>query len=155
LGASDGCSNKMISKTDLHSEAEGRAVVLFDGVCNLCNGAVQFIIKRDSHDRFRFASLQSQAAEALLGTPVPSGEDPSSIIVLADGRSYDTSDAILRIARDLGPAWSWWGVFRIVPKTVRDGLYRFIARNRYRWFGKRDSCMIPTPELKAKFLKGG
>ncbi len=146
----------MNSDSNFIPEAEDRAVVLFDGVCNLCNGAVQFIIRRDRHDRFRFASLQSQAASQLLGTDAPpTGEDPSSIIVLADGRSYDTSDAILRITQDLGPAWSWLRIFKVIPKGLRDALYRFVARNRYRWLGKRDYCMVPTPELKAKFLKNG
>lgn len=129
-------------------------IVLFDGVCNLCSGSVQFMLKRDRHEHFRYASLQSDAGKALLrehGVAVPEG-DPSSIVVIDDGRVFDRSSAALRVARHLGMPWVMMGVFAIVPRFVRDVVYDFVARNRYQWFGKTDQCMVPTPELRARFL---
>ena len=127
-------------------------VVLFDGVCNLCNGSVQFIIKRDKKRVFRYATLQSAFARNLLkerGEPVPNIE--SVILVSPDGVYY-RSDASLRIAQNLSGIWPLLSVFRIVPRPLRDAIYNYIGRNRYRWFGKQESCMIPTPELIALFL---
>ena len=129
------------------------AVVLFDGVCNLCNGAVNFIIDRDPSVRFRFAALQSSQAEALLAplgrVPEP---DPQSFILVEEGRVYERSTAALRIARRLPGAWRLLYAFIVVPAPLRDVAYRFIARNRYRWFGKADTCRMPTPELRKRFL---
>jgi predicted DCC family thiol-disulfide oxidoreductase YuxK len=127
-------------------------LVLFDGVCNLCSGSVQFILKRDPEARFRFASLQSEVGQKI---QAEQGLDPgalSSVLLLEDGRLYRESDAALRIARNLPGAWKLLTVFRIVPSPIRDGLYRFIARNRYRWFGKSETCWLPTPELRGRFL---
>lgn len=128
-------------------------VVLFDGVCNLCNGAVNFIIDRDPSARFRFAALQSsQAAELLapLGR-VPEAE-PNSFILVEDGRLYERSTAALRVARRMGGAWRLFYAFILIPRPIRDAAYRFIAKNRYRWFGKAEACRMPTPELRARFL---
>lgn len=129
------------------------AVVLFDGVCNLCNGVVNFIIDRDPSARFRFAALQSTQAAALLA---PLGRvpevDPQSFILVEDGRVYERSSAALRVARKLPGAWKLFYAFVVVPTPIRDAVYRFIARNRYRWFGKADACRMPTPELRARFL---
>lgn len=135
-------------------------VVLFDGVCNLCNGAVNFIIDRDRSARFRFASLQSSAAKTLLQeravTPPAAGPDGIETVYLVDGDGvWDRSEAILRIASGLGWRWSWLGVFRLVPKVLRDGAYRWVARNRYSWFGRTEACRVPTPELRARFLPEG
>lgn len=137
-------------------------VLLFDGVCNLCNAGVLFIIKRDPRGRMRFAPLQSEAARRLLeeagAEPLPEAAvaDADSMIVIegppGDRRMYDRSAAALRIARALRWPWPLLGAFWIVPRPVRDWLYRLIARNRYRWFGRRDTCMMPTPELQARFL---
>jgi predicted DCC family thiol-disulfide oxidoreductase YuxK len=129
------------------------AVVLFDGVCNLCNGAVNFIIDRDPSARFRFAALQSSQAAALLAPlgRVPEVE-PTSFILVEDGHVYERSTAALRVARRLPGAWKLFYAFVVVPRPVRDVVYRFIARNRYRWFGKADACRMPTPELRARFL---
>lgn len=127
-------------------------VVLFDGVCNLCNGSVQFILKRDPQARFRFASLQSEAGRSLL---VEHGLDPdalSSVVVIEDGRVWQESSAALRIARHLPGAWKLLRVFIVIPRPLRDAVYRLIARNRYRWFGKSETCWLPTPELKGRFL---
>ncbi|QRK11617.1 thiol-disulfide oxidoreductase DCC family protein [Archangium violaceum] len=128
-------------------------VVLFDGVCNLCNGVVNFIIDRDPSARFRFAALQSTQAAVLLAPlgRVPEA-DPQSFILVEDGRVYERSSAALRVARKLPGAWKLFYVFVVVPTPLRDAVYRFIARNRYRWFGKADACRMPTPELRARFL---
>ena len=130
-------------------------VVFFDGVCNLCNGAVQFILDRDKREQFRFAPLQSEAAERMLvGDLATDREALDSIIVVEDGKVYERSDAALRIARRLGAPWpAAYYLFILVPRFLRDAVYKFIARNRYRWFGRSEQCRVPTPELRARFLK--
>jgi predicted DCC family thiol-disulfide oxidoreductase YuxK len=131
-----------------------RAIVLFDGVCNLCNGAVQFILDRDPAGRFSFASLQSERGRAILvehgGTP--SVGDPDTIYLVEDGRLFDRSTAALRIARQLSFPWWLAAAWLAVPRFLRDVVYRFIAENRYRWFGRTDECRVPTPELRARML---
>jgi predicted DCC family thiol-disulfide oxidoreductase YuxK len=134
-------------------DSRNHITVLFDGVCNLCNGTVQFIIKRDRAAIFRFASLQSDYAHALLRRLNLPADQLYSVIVIEDGIAYQKSDAALRIARRLPGFWRWLYIFRFIPKFIRDGLYNFIATNRYRFFGKKDHCMIPTPELKARFFE--
>ncbi len=127
------------------------AVILFDGVCSFCNGAVQFIIRRDRNAYFRFASLQSSAAQTLLAKQkLPPNID--SIVVLEKGRVHTESTAILRIAAGLDGLWKTAVIFWIIPRPLRDVMYRFVARHRYRWFGKRSECMIPTPEQRLRFL---
>lgn len=130
------------------------ATILFDGVCNLCNGFVQFVIQRDQAGQFRFAALQSEAGCQLLaahGLPAPT--TPDSVVLLAEGRTYTQSDAALGILRRLGGGWGLMAaVLRVLPRFVRDAAYRLVARNRYRWFGQQDACWLPTPELKARFL---
>jgi len=131
------------------------AIVLFDGVCNLCASSVRFIVERDPNGHFQFASLQSDFARSLLGkhgVAVPEG-DPESIVLVEGDHVYDHSTAALRIARKLSGPVKLLSIFRfLVPRFVRDAVYRFIAHNRYRWFGKSDICMMPTPALKARFL---
>lgn len=127
-------------------------VILFDGVCNLCNGAVQFIIKRDKHGVFRFAPLQSNFGQDQLRNAGLVFSSVETIILVEDGKFYQRSDAALRISKHLSGAWPLLYSFRILPRVIRDGVYNWVARNRYRFFGKRDECMIPTPELKARFL---
>ncbi len=127
------------------------SIVMFDGVCNLCNGAVRFIIHYDPHARFLFTALQSEpGAEMQRGFNIP--EDVDSIILIEGEHVYTHSTAALRIARGLVGLWPLLYVLILVPRPIRDVVYRFIARNRYRWFGKKDVCMIPTPALKARFL---
>ena len=130
-------------------------IVLFDGVCNLCDRSVQFILDRDPTGVFRFASLQSDTGRALL---VDHQIDPDALasIVVVDGETaYTRSDAALRIAKDLRFPWNaLWGL-RIVPRFLRDAVYELIARNRYRWFGTRESCRLPTPDVAARFLDVG
>ncbi len=133
---------------------QDKLIVLFDGVCNLCNRSVQFIIRHDRKGRFLFAALQSDAAQALLEqlhTPVPGS--PESIILVYNNRVYHYSDAVLQIARRLDGAWPLAYAGIVLPRFVRDPIYRFIARNRYRWFGRQESCMLPSPALKARFLE--
>jgi predicted DCC family thiol-disulfide oxidoreductase YuxK len=128
-------------------------VVLFDGVCNLCNSSVQFIIARDPSARFRFATLQSPTAQRLIEESGAGSPLPDSIVLLENGKLYTRSTAALRIARRLQFPWPLLYAWIVVPRLLRDVAYDWIARNRYRWFGKRDACMMPTPELRARFLK--
>ena len=129
-------------------------LVFFDGVCNLCNGTVQFILDRDKGSAFRFAQLQSEAAAKVLnerGVTIDK-EALDSVMLVEGDKVYQRSDAALRIARRLSFPWSLWYVFIIVPRFLRDAIYKLIARNRYRWFGKSETCRVPTPELRARFL---
>lgn len=128
------------------------SVILFDGVCNLCNGFVQFVIARDPGARFQFASLQSAAAARLLDNRRTTTQLPDSIVLVEGDRITTESAAALRILGALGFPWSVAGVFVLVPRPVRDLVYRWVARNRYRWFGRRDVCMMPTADLQARFL---
>ena len=128
--------------------------MLFDGVCNFCNASVQFIIDRDPTQRFRFAPLQSDVAKDLLrerGVTAPEG-DPDTIILIDGERVHMRSGAALRIARHLSGAWKVFAVFLVVPWFLRDLAYVVFAKNRYRLFGKSDTCRIPTPEFRARFL---
>ena len=136
------------------SDDNEHLVILFDGVCNLCNSFVNFVLDRDPQSRFQFAALQSPAAARLLtelGRPVPKPE-PDTIVLVQNGTVYERSTAALRVARRLSGAWKLLYVFIIVPRPLRDIVYRFVARNRYRWFGRKDVCRVPTPELRARFL---
>lgn len=127
-------------------------LVLFDGECNLCHGAVQFLLRRDRKATFRFASLQSAAGRAALARTTALGDVPDSIALVHAGRVWFRSAAALAIARRLGLPWSLLTVFWLVPYPLRDWLYDWIARNRHRWFGRRAACWVPTPELRARFV---
>ncbi len=132
---------------------KNKKIILFDGVCNLCNDAVIFIIKHDKNDQFRFASLQSDLGRQLLEERNIDPNYLDSIILIEPGIAwYEKSDAALEISRDLSGFYQGLKIFKILPKGFRDAVYNGIANNRYKWFGKKESCMIPTPELKAKFL---
>lgn len=136
----------MISKDD-------KKIILFDGVCNLCNSSIQFVIKHDKKNHYKFAALQSDVAKILLNER---GIDSSQIdsIVLIDPNTayYIKSSAALEIGKSFGGGWRLLSIFEWVPRPIRDWIYDLIAKNRYSWFGKQNDCMIPTPELKAKFL---
>lgn len=133
--------------------AENKKIILFDGVCNLCNSAVQFIIKHDKKDIFRFVALQSD-----LGKEICSyiGIDPKitdSIILYEPGIAYyHKSEAAFKIASQLGGFYGFLAIFNILPKRINDSIYDYIAENRYKWYGKKKQCMIPSAELKDKFL---
>jgi predicted DCC family thiol-disulfide oxidoreductase YuxK len=127
-------------------------IVLFDGVCNLCNGTVRFLIDHDPMARFRFAPLQSEVGRALQERH---HLDPDTLdtFVLVDGDgAHVRSDAVLGILCGLPSPWRWLRFLRVVPRPLRDALYRFVASRRYRWFGKRDECPVPTPEIRSRFL---
>lgn len=133
------------------SEA-GQAIVLFDGVCNFCNGTVNFIIRHDSRNRFRFAALQSETGRKLLRQYDLSSPGIDSVVLIENGEAFTHSTAALRIAGRLDGMWRIFSIFQFVPRSIRDFFYRLFARNRYRLFGKKEVCMMPTPEIKARFL---
>jgi predicted DCC family thiol-disulfide oxidoreductase YuxK len=128
-------------------------VILFDGVCNLCNHTVQFILKRDYQDQFKFASLQSDFGQQLLKDQGLNQTDFNSFIYLRSGELKQKSDAALFVVKDLKNMWQLLYVFILVPKPIRDFVYSFIAKNRYKVFGKRDSCMIPEKPYQNKFIE--
>ena len=128
------------------------AIILFDGVCNLCNGFVTFVIARDPGAHFRFAALSSDAAAGLLREAGITQPIPDTVVLVEEGRPYFRSDAPLRIARRLSFPWPLAYGFLIVPRFIRDNIYDVIAARRYRWFGRRDVCMVPTPGLRSRFL---
>ena len=128
-------------------------VLYFDGVCNLCNGVVQFFIRNDRKQIFRFASLQSKAGERALKTASAAGKEADSVILFMKGNYYVRSEAVLRALMALGGGWRLSGAALVIPGFIRDKVYDLIARKRYSCFGKRESCMIPTPELKARFVE--
>ncbi len=127
-------------------------VIYFDGVCNLCNGFVQFIIRNDPGRRFRFAALQSARGQTEREVLGDAPDQLGTVILRIGDRRYTESEAALQIARRLRFPWPLLYAGKIVPRFIRDPIYRWVARNRYRWFGQRDSCMIPTPELRGLFL---
>lgn len=128
------------------------SIILFDGVCNLCNNTINFIIRHDKNDIFKFAPLQSSVSDELLRSFPLSQNKLDSIVLLENGKKYTQSSAALRIAKKLSGGYPILYGLMIIPKFVRDWVYSIIAKNRYKWFGKKDSCMIPTPELREKFL---
>ncbi|MEJ0054181.1 MAG: thiol-disulfide oxidoreductase DCC family protein [Bacteroidota bacterium] len=130
-----------------------KSIILFDGVCNLCNGFVNFLILRDKQNKFQFGSLQSPKAQELLKQYQYSTNDLSTVLLLEDGKLYSQSTAVLKIVRRMDGAWPLLYGFIILPRPIRDFFYQLIAKNRYKLFGRKDACMIPTPELKAKFVE--
>jgi predicted DCC family thiol-disulfide oxidoreductase YuxK len=134
-------------------DTETTAIVLFDGVCHLCNSSVNFIIAHDRHRYFKFAPLQSTVGQELLGRHHLSTDTLDTFVLIEGGAAYTRSTAALRVARRLGGLWPLLYAGIVVPKPLRDLVYSFIARNRYRWFGKKESCMMPTPDVKERFLQ--
>lgn len=128
------------------------AVVLFDGVCNFCSGSVNFIIERDAENYFKFAPLQSKIGQQYLDKFGIDKAETDSVILIENEKAYTHSTAALKIAKRLPGVWSWFYGFIIVPKFVRDFFYKLFAKNRYRLFGKQDACMMPTPEIRQRFL---
>lgn len=127
-------------------------VILFDGVCNLCSGAVQFIIKRDRKDSFRFASLQSDFGQSLLRKFNLPADAFNSFILYKAGKIYTRSTGALLVAKQLSGAWPLLSFFMIIPPFIRNSFYNLIAGNRYKWFGQKEACWIPSSYLKNKFL---
>lgn len=129
-----------------------KPVLLFDGVCNLCNGIVQFVIKRDPKKKFLFTSLQSDAGQELLQQFGLRDLDLDSFVYVQHNQYYTKSTAALHVLKGLGRGWQLLYIFIMIPRPVRDKIYDWIAKNRYKWFGKKDQCMVPAPELKNRFL---
>ncbi len=127
-------------------------IILFDGVCNFCNSSVNFIIERDTENYFKFAPLQSELAEKLLEEHKIDKEKTDSVILIEDGKAYTYSTAALKIAGKLSGWWSLFYAFIVVPKPFRDFFYKLFAKYRYKLFGKKDACMMPTPEIRERFL---
>lgn len=131
-----------------------KKIILFDGVCNLCNSAVQFVIQHDRKDVFRFVALQSELGQQILKHIGVNPVNIDSIVLYEPGIAYYyKSSAAIEIAKNLGGFWHFGTVFKIIPTGIRNLLYDYVAKNRYKWYGKKESCMIPTPELKIKFLE--
>ena len=129
-----------------------QTIVFFDGVCKLCNRSVNFLIKQDQKSVLKFASLQSAYAQKVIPKALLNHEKLDSIIVYTDGKFYDRSTAVLKLCKILGGLFTVFLIGYLLPRFIRDGLYTFIANNRYRWFGKTDQCRVPTAELKERFL---
>lgn len=129
-----------------------RPVILFDGVCNFCNGAVNFVIKRDKTAQIHFAPLQSEKGRLFARQYGFSDEELKTFIFIEDNKFYTKSTAALKVCRYLGALWPLCYGFIIVPKFIRNAVYDLLAKNRYKWFGKKDTCMIPTPEVRARFI---
>lgn len=131
-------------------------ILLFDGVCNLCSKTVQFIVDHEREPTIRFCSIQSEKGHALLAehgmSHVVAQADPDTMVFVEGGRAFDRSTGALKIAAHLRAPWSWGRVALILPRFLRDVGYRIVAKNRYRWFGKTDSCLVPTKALRARFL---
>jgi len=128
-----------------------RSIVLFDGVCNFCSDSVNFIIRHDTHNRFVFAPLQSENGIELRAK-YAIDDNIDSIVLIEDDRAFTRSTAALRIAKRLGGIWALAYALIVVPRPIRDYLYELFAKYRYRLFGKKDECMLPTPEVRARFL---
>lgn len=128
-----------------------KPIIFFDGVCNLCNASVQFVIAHDKKDQFGFTAIQGELAKDVLPKFNVDQTQLSTVLLLEEGKLYTKSSAALRIAKKLDGAWPLLYGFIIIPKFIRDWFYDIIAKNRYKWWGKQESCWVPTPQLKSKF----
>ncbi|WP_447782386.1 thiol-disulfide oxidoreductase DCC family protein [Stenotrophomonas riyadhensis] len=140
-------SNRSEAATDA-----GGAVIVFDGVCALCNRWVRFLLRFDRKGRYRFAAMQGAQGSVLLRAHGLDPQDPMSFLLLDEQGAWTDTDAILRVLAGLGGGWRLTGALRVLPRSWRDGAYRVLARNRYRWFGRHDGCYLPAPEQAARFL---
>lgn len=138
---------------EINELPKDKKIILFDGVCNLCNASVQFVIKRDTKDVFRFVALQSDLGNKILNHIGINPEYTDSMVLYESGKAYFyKAEAALKIINELGGLYQLLNIFQIFPKFFSNAVYDYIAKNRYRWYGKQESCMMPTPELAAKFL---
>jgi predicted DCC family thiol-disulfide oxidoreductase YuxK len=128
-------------------------IILFDGVCHLCSATVRFVIRRDPRARCRFLPIQSDRGRELYRANGLDPEHPDTLLVLANGKALKRSDAAIAIGRELGFPWSLASLGLVLPRKLRDTLYDFIAVRRYRWFGKNESCLMPTPEIRSRFVE--
>ena len=136
-----------------HYDPSRDHLLLFDGICHLCDASVQFILKRDPQGKIKFAPIQSALGSQLYAQHGLDPAAPNAMLFITPRGAFKASDAALEIARTLGGVWKLALIFKLLPRALRDAAYYFIARNRYRWFGKDESCMIPTAELKARMLE--
>ena len=136
----------------IESGHDSDAIIVFDGVCVLCNGWVDFLLRHDRDGRYRFAAMQTVSGRELLATHGLDPDDPVSFLLVHGDRAWTDTDAIVRVLQGLGGAWRLAGAMRLVPRFVRDPLYRHAARNRYRWFGRHEQCLVPTPQQASRFL---
>ena len=132
---------------------DNRHIVIFDGVCNFCNGAVNFIIKRDPTGRFVFTPMQSPVGQELIEQFGAEMGGVDTFLLVKDGQCFERTDAALEITKDLSGLWHWLRVFKVLPRPLRDFFYRLFARNRYRLFGRRETCMVPTASVRERFLE--
>ena len=132
---------------------QNKKIILFDGLCNLCNSSVQFLIKRDSKDIFRFVSLQSELGKELLSKlPIAIQKTDSIILYESEAVFYYKSQAVFQIIKSLGGLFNLLLIFKLLPHSIHDFIYDYIAKNRYHWFGKKEQCLVPTKEIQSKFL---
>lgn len=131
---------------------DNHPVLLFDGVCNLCNASVQWVLLHDKKGIFKFAALQSETGQALLRQHGLDGQNFNTVVLVDQNRALLKSDVPLEITHKLGGFWQLFSVFKIIPKSIRDLVYDWVARNRYKWWGRRESCMLPRPEWKGRFV---
>ncbi len=127
-------------------------IVFFDGICNLCEGSVKFIIKRDKNKKFKFISFQSEKGKKLLKEYHYTNDKFDTLVLLKEKKIFTKSSAALFIAKELNGLWKLPYIFIVLPKFIRDSVYLFVSKNRYKWFGKKDSCRLSNPELKSRFL---
>jgi predicted DCC family thiol-disulfide oxidoreductase YuxK len=137
---------------EAQAAGDGDAIIVFDGVCVLCNGWVRFLLRHDRNGRYRFAAMQSAAGRELLAAHGLDPNNPSSLLLIEGGRAYADTDAIRRVLAGLGGAWRIAQLTVLIPRGLRDPLYRHVARNRYRWFGRREACLLPPAEERERFL---
>ncbi len=127
-------------------------LILFDGVCNLCSALVQFVIRHDPAAKFRFAAIQSEIGREIFQSHGRDPRDLQTFVFIAEGKLFLRSDAAIEVVTRFGGAWSICKIFRFVPRALRNAIYSSVARNRYRWFGRKEVCMVPTAEIKERFL---
>ena len=135
------------------AESDDHPILLFDGVCNLCNGAIQFVIPRDPEGTLRFAPLQSDLGETVQESAGLSTDDLETVVLVDDGMAYTKSDAAIRVGEHLGGVYRLLSLGRILPRGLRDRIYDFVAENRYDWFGKKDQCMVPDEDVSDRFIE--
>jgi predicted DCC family thiol-disulfide oxidoreductase YuxK len=148
-----GCKELIMSrKSPVKTKKNSDLVLLFDGVCNLCNGLVQFVIKRDPAGKIHFAALQSKAGRAFMKKLKLPIQYMETLVLVKDGKALTKSTGALTLLRELGGFWGLFYVFIVIPRPIRDGVYDLIAKSRYSIFGRTEACMVPTPDLKSRFL---
>jgi predicted DCC family thiol-disulfide oxidoreductase YuxK len=128
-------------------------LILFDGVCNLCNAWVRFVVRRDPAGIFRFAAQQSPIGQTIIKEHLSNANQLSSVILIEENAIYTESDAVLQILARFSPPWSWIALLRIIPGPARDACYRFIVRHRYQWFGRTEACQIPSADVRSRFVE--